>query len=219
MIISCQHGWVFLLTTFLVNLHSLLLFFLSRWSGLCLNLGMCSGMALYRNNGELFTERRGVIDAVLSFLGTSDHGSRVLRRGRRFGRITKHRLSRWVFVLTTLFSICLTLYGLKMFYQGKARETRAFLPDIFVRFYTYSFLLWVMCQKIRLAGFSLVFLPLILLQLKWNLGSQFIMISKKNIISKKILLHLMLESHLKASVESVSHFLKPRLSLYLDIWI
>ncbi|XP_057419248.1 probable hexosyltransferase MUCI70 [Lotus japonicus] len=80
---------------------------------------MCSGMALYRNNGELFTERRGVIDAVLSFLGTSDHGSRVLRRGRRFGRITKHRLSRWVFVLTTLFSICLTLYGLKMFYQAK----------------------------------------------------------------------------------------------------
>ena len=77
-------------------------------------------MALYRNNGELFTERRGIIDAVVISLGKSDHGSRVLRRGRRFGRITKHRLSRWIVLVTALFSVYLTVYGLKMFFQGEA---------------------------------------------------------------------------------------------------
>lgn len=78
--------------------------------------------ALYRNNGELFTERRGIIDAAFNFIGKSDHGSRLSRRGRRFGRITKHRLARWVFLLTALFSMYLTVYGLKMFFQGETRD-------------------------------------------------------------------------------------------------
>lgn len=82
-------------------------------------------MALYRNNGELFTERRGVTDTAFSSLGKSDHGTRVSRRGRRFGRIIKHRLKRSVFVPMALFSIFLTAYGLKMFFQGEA-ETWAF---------------------------------------------------------------------------------------------
>ncbi|KAL1327728.1 probable hexosyltransferase MUCI70 isoform X1 [Arachis hypogaea] len=72
-------------------------------------------MALYRNNGELLTERRGIIDAVVNSLGKSDHGSRILRRGRRLGRITKHRLSRWLLLLTALFSVYFTVCGLKMF--------------------------------------------------------------------------------------------------------
>ncbi|RDY10342.1 hypothetical protein CR513_05151, partial [Mucuna pruriens] len=77
---------------------------------------------LYRNNGELFSERRGIIDAVFNSFGKSDNGSRVFRRGRRFGRITKHRLSRWIFILTAFFSILLTVYGLKMFFQGEAKD-------------------------------------------------------------------------------------------------
>ncbi|XLR16760.1 hypothetical protein HN51_037735 [Arachis hypogaea] len=72
-------------------------------------------MALYRNNGELLTERRGIIDAVVNSLGKSDQGSRILRRGRRLGRITKHRLSRWLLLLTALFSFYFTVCGLKMF--------------------------------------------------------------------------------------------------------
>jgi len=79
-------------------------------------------MALYRSNGELFTERKGIIDAVFNSFGKSDHGSRVLRRGRRFGRITKHKLSRWIFLLTAFLSILLSLYGLKMFFQGEVRD-------------------------------------------------------------------------------------------------
>ncbi|KAL1365756.1 hypothetical protein AAHE18_03G311200 [Arachis hypogaea] len=76
-------------------------------------------MALYRNNGELLTERRGIIDAVVNSLGKSDHGSRILRRGRRLGRITKHKLSRWLLLLAALFSVYFTVCGLKMFIHAK----------------------------------------------------------------------------------------------------
>ncbi|KAK7251882.1 hypothetical protein RIF29_35472 [Crotalaria pallida] len=84
-------------------------------------------MAHYRNNSELFTERRGIIDAIFNSLGKDFNGSRVLRRGRRFGRITKQRLSRWVFFLTALVSVSLTVYGLKMFFQAKI-ESRLSMP-------------------------------------------------------------------------------------------
>lgn len=87
-------------------------------------------MALHRSNGESFTERRSFIDAVINSFGKSDHGSRVLRRGRRFGRITKHRLSRWIFLLTALLSILLTVYGLKMFIQAKMESKFSTIPNI-----------------------------------------------------------------------------------------
>ncbi|BAT74526.1 probable hexosyltransferase MUCI70 [Vigna umbellata] len=87
-------------------------------------------MALYRTSGELLTERRGIIDAVFNSFEKSDHGSRGLRRGRRFGRITKHKLSRWMFLLTALISILLTVYGLKMFFQAKMESKFATIPLI-----------------------------------------------------------------------------------------
>ncbi|RYQ84116.1 hypothetical protein Ahy_B10g103036 [Arachis hypogaea] len=68
---------------------------------------------------ELLTERRGIIDAVVNSLGKSDHGSRILRRGRRLGWITKHKLSRWLLLLTALFSVYFRVCDLKMFiYDG-----------------------------------------------------------------------------------------------------
>lgn len=95
-----------------------------RYFGLCLNFGMFSGMALLRNNAELFPERRLIIDAALNSVAKSDHGSKIVRRGgRRFSRITKQRLLRWSFLLLALFSIFLTVYGLKKFLQGEARDT------------------------------------------------------------------------------------------------
>lgn len=85
-------------------------------------------MALLRNYGELFPERRIIIDAAFNSFGKSDHGSKVSRRGRRFGRIiTKHRLLRWIFLLLALFSIFLTIYGLKKFVQAKI-ESRFSTP-------------------------------------------------------------------------------------------
>ncbi|XP_027919566.1 uncharacterized protein LOC114178070 isoform X2 [Vigna unguiculata] len=87
-------------------------------------------MALYRTSGELLTERRSIIDAVFNSFEKSDHGSRGLRRGRRFGRITKHKLSRWIFLLTALISILLTVYGLKMFFQAKMESKFSSIPLI-----------------------------------------------------------------------------------------
>lgn len=108
---------------------------------------MCSAMALLRNNGELFSERRIIIDAAFNYISKSDHGFKVSRRGRRFGRITKHRLLRWIFLLLTLFSIFLTIYGLKKFVQGEARDM-GISSWYFVSLYTNSFLLSVTCLKI-----------------------------------------------------------------------
>ncbi|KAI4328425.1 hypothetical protein L6164_020782 [Bauhinia variegata] len=75
-------------------------------------------MALYRNNGELFTERRGIIDGILKAVGKGDHGSRVVHRGRRFGRVTIHRLSQWFLLIVASFSIYMLVFGLKVFFQG-----------------------------------------------------------------------------------------------------
>lgn len=85
-------------------------------------------MALHRTNGELFSERRGIVDAVFNSFGKSDHGSRVLRRGRRFGRITKLKLSRWIFLLAAILSMLLTFFGLKMFYQAKMESKFLTIP-------------------------------------------------------------------------------------------
>ncbi|XP_058747513.1 probable hexosyltransferase MUCI70 [Vicia villosa] len=89
---------------------------------------MSSGMALLRNNAELFPERRVIIDAALNSITKSDHGSKVLRRGsKRFSRITKQRLLRWIFLLLALFSIYVTVCGLKEFLQAKI-ESRFSTP-------------------------------------------------------------------------------------------
>jgi hypothetical protein len=76
-------------------------------------------MAFYRHSSELLPERRGVIGMIFGSLGGSEHGSRVVRRGRRFGRITKLRFSRWVFVLSLLFLIYLVVSALQMLFHGK----------------------------------------------------------------------------------------------------
>jgi len=72
-------------------------------------------MAFYRHSSELLPERRGVIGMIFGSLGGSEHGSRVVRRGRRFGRITKLRF----FVLSLLFLIYLVVSALQMLFHGK----------------------------------------------------------------------------------------------------
>ncbi|KAI4314170.1 hypothetical protein L6164_027105 [Bauhinia variegata] len=75
-------------------------------------------MALYKNNSELFTERRGIIDAIFKAVGKGDHGSRVVRRGRRFGRVTIQRLLGWFLLLAGSILIYTSVFGLNMFFQG-----------------------------------------------------------------------------------------------------
>lgn len=75
-------------------------------------------MAPYRHNSELLPERRDVITVPKSF-GSSEHGFRGARRGRRFGGITKQRFSSWVFSLAVLFLVYLAVFGIKVFFHDK----------------------------------------------------------------------------------------------------
>lgn len=158
-------------------------------------------MALHRTNGELFTERRSIDDAVFNSFEKSDHGSRVLRRGRKFGRITKHKLSRWIFLLTALLSILLTVYGLKMFFQGEDRDMCLFSSPGILYGYIQIVSHCPSCiREIQLHDFSLlVFIDNgFVTQLKWNPSSQqYHTVYKKNVTYKKILWYLMMERRLK----------------------
>ncbi|XP_059655865.1 probable hexosyltransferase MUCI70 [Cornus florida] len=81
-------------------------------------------MALYRHSSELLHDRRGIIGAVLNSLDRSKHGLQFVRRGTRFGRITLQRFLSWVFSLAVLFSIYLSIFGLKMPCHGGISSLR-----------------------------------------------------------------------------------------------
>ncbi|KAK9276920.1 hypothetical protein L1049_006458 [Liquidambar formosana] len=87
-------------------------------------------MALYRHNSELLSERRGIFGAVFKSLGQSEHGFRVVRRGRRFGRITKQRFSFWVFSLAVCFLIYWALLSIKMLFHGKMEGGISSLSEV-----------------------------------------------------------------------------------------
>lgn len=80
-------------------------------------------MAFSRHSSELLPERRGVIGLIFKSLSPTQNGFRVVRRGRKFGRITKQRFSHWVFVLALLFLIYLVVSGLKMLFYGEIRSS------------------------------------------------------------------------------------------------
>ncbi|KDP41185.1 hypothetical protein JCGZ_15592 [Jatropha curcas] len=71
-------------------------------------------MALHKYNGELLPERRGIIGAVFNSLDR-----RIVRRGRRFARFfTKPSFCIWVLLLSALFLISLSVFGLKLHLPG-----------------------------------------------------------------------------------------------------
>lgn len=76
-------------------------------------------MAFYRHGRDMLSEKRGIIGVIFKSLDQSEHGFRVVRRGRRFCRITRQRLLRWVFVLALLFLIFLVFSGIEMLFQGE----------------------------------------------------------------------------------------------------
>ncbi|KAJ7953797.1 Protein of unknown function (DUF616) [Quillaja saponaria] len=87
-------------------------------------------MALYRYNGELLPERRGIIGSLFKSLCKSEQGSRAVRRGRRFGRITKQRFCRWVFLVVAIFSIYLTVFGIRMFIHAKMETSTSISHNV-----------------------------------------------------------------------------------------
>ncbi|KAF3431448.1 hypothetical protein FNV43_RR26179 [Rhamnella rubrinervis] len=67
-------------------------------------------MGLFRHSNELLPERR---------VTTGEHGARVVRRGRRFSRITRQKFWCWVLLVATLFLLYIVVFGLKVLFHGK----------------------------------------------------------------------------------------------------
>ncbi|KAK6931220.1 Protein of unknown function DUF616 [Dillenia turbinata] len=74
-------------------------------------------MALLRYNNELVPERRGILGAIFKTPTQYEHGTRGIRRVRRFSRVTK-RFSLWVLVLSMLLFTSLALMGIKLHFHG-----------------------------------------------------------------------------------------------------
>lgn len=75
-------------------------------------------MALYKYNSDLLPEQRSIIGSVLSSLGQTRHGIRIVRRGRRIGRISKPKFSHCLILLAGISLISFTVFGLKMVSHG-----------------------------------------------------------------------------------------------------
>ncbi|KAM5567178.1 putative hexosyltransferase MUCI70 [Rosa sericea] len=68
--------------------------------------------------------RRGLIGAVLMYLGPSEHGTpRFVRRGRRFSRISTLQFSLWVFVFAAIFLLYFIFFGLTMLSTDEIEES------------------------------------------------------------------------------------------------
>lgn len=93
-------------------------------------------MGLYRYTSELSPERRG---------GCGGGGGGP-RRGRRFGgRITKQRLSRWVFALALLFIVYLVVSCVRMLIFGEFLGLRSFVFAMCILFVCINVLCFSCC--------------------------------------------------------------------------
>nr|XP_023889486.1 uncharacterized protein LOC112001534 [Quercus suber] len=81
-------------------------------------------MGLSRYTSEFLPERRG------GGGGSGGGGGGGPRRGRRFGgRITKQRLSRWVFALALIFIVYLVVSCVRMFFFGNVEDKRVLISQ------------------------------------------------------------------------------------------
>lgn len=78
-------------------------------------------MALYRHNGELLSEKRSGVGAFFKSFGRSDQGVRIVRRGRKLGRITRQRLSRGIFLILVSLLVYIVVFGQKMAFHGETK--------------------------------------------------------------------------------------------------
>ncbi|PON67070.1 hypothetical protein TorRG33x02_265980 [Trema orientale] len=84
-------------------------------------------MGIYRPINELLPEKRGL---------TNENGTRVFRRGKRFGRLTfpRQRLSTWVFLFGAIFLLYFVVYGLKMPFHERLEENRLIQQEVHQEF-------------------------------------------------------------------------------------
>ncbi|PQM40610.1 uncharacterized protein Pyn_36123 [Prunus yedoensis var. nudiflora] len=62
---------------------------------------------------------RGIIGALLKSFGPSEHGTRLVRKGRKLGRFVRHKFWLWVFLFAAIFLIYLLLFGLNVHLPAK----------------------------------------------------------------------------------------------------
>lgn len=87
-------------------------------------------MAFYRHSNDLIPERR---DIVGTDLRRDEHDFQVIRRGRKFGRITKRGSSLWALPLVFLLFIYLVVSALKLHFHSefsKLESSISFSRDI-----------------------------------------------------------------------------------------
>ena len=103
-------------------------------------------MGLYRHTSELLPERRGGGGGGDGSGGGGGGGGGVPRRGRRFGgRITKQRLSRWVFALALIFMVYLIVSCVRMFFFGEFLGLRSFVFAMCILFVCINVLCVTCC--------------------------------------------------------------------------
>ncbi|RZC79825.1 hypothetical protein C5167_042399 [Papaver somniferum] len=85
-------------------------------------------MALYRHGTELLPERREITGSIIRHFDRSDYASRI-RRGKRFARLSKRRLTFWMFVLAVVSLIYLSVFDVKLPLHGKRNSNSATTRD------------------------------------------------------------------------------------------
>ncbi|XP_065861417.1 probable hexosyltransferase MUCI70 [Euphorbia lathyris] len=75
-------------------------------------------MVVVKYEGDLLPERRGIIGSLFNSVRRTDRSLRVVRRGRRFARFPKPSFLIWVLLLSALFLISLSVFGLRLHLPG-----------------------------------------------------------------------------------------------------
>lgn len=88
----------------------------NRWDGSYLSTGSWTTMAFYRHSNDLIPERRDIVGTDLK---RDEHDFQVIRRVRKFGRITKRGSSIWALPLVFLLLIYLVVSALKLHFHSE----------------------------------------------------------------------------------------------------
>jgi hypothetical protein len=84
-------------------------------------------MALYNTSSELLLpERRGNFTADFKYVDQNDHALRLIRRGRRFGRISRRGFFFWTLTAAVLLSVCLAIVAFRLFFPGEIEGISSF---------------------------------------------------------------------------------------------
>lgn len=137
----------------------------NRWDGSYLSTGRWTMMAFYRHSNDLIPERR---DIVGTDLRRDEHDFQVIRRGRKFGRITKRGSSLWALPLVFLLFIYLVVSALKLHFHREFSNCSSLHYSFYLNNSILG-LIWYLPYDTYHKSVPIVIYPLNLLKQKfWN---------------------------------------------------